>query len=113
MTTFFTQKNSKDFVCEICDFICYNKNDYNRHILTRKHKILSNTTANTQKNSEYICDDCGKKYKHHSSLWNHKKKCFQKEKQEIIENDNNKELIMLLIKENSELKNMLLKKLIK
>ena len=96
MTTFFTQKNSKDFVCDFCAFICCNKNDYNRHILTRKHKILSNTTEITQKNSEYICDDCGKKYKHHSSLWNHKKKCLQKE--EILENDNNNEVIMLLIK---------------
>jgi len=106
MTTFFTQKNSKEFVCEKCSFTCCNKNDYNRHILTRKHKILSNTTEKTQKNSEYTCDYCAKNYKHHSSLWNHKKKCIQKE--EILENDNNKELIMILIKENSELKNMMM-----
>ena len=43
MTTNFTQKNSKIFECEYCDFNCSNKNDYNRHISTRKHKILQNT----------------------------------------------------------------------
>ena len=75
MTTFFTQKNSNKFECFFCNFNCCNKNDYNRHILTRKHKILQNTTEKNVKNSECFVCECGKEYKHHSSLWNHKKKC--------------------------------------
>jgi hypothetical protein len=109
MTTFFTQKNSKNFDCEVCGFKCCNKNDYNRHILTRKHKILQNTTCFTQKNSEVFTCSCGKEYKHHSSLWNHRKKCPQQKEIKTDPNSNDKELIMLLIKENSELKNMMMK----
>jgi hypothetical protein len=115
MTTFFTQKNSNKFECISCDFKCCNKNDYNRHILTRKHKILSNTTEKNVKNSEYFICDCGKEYKHHSSLWNHKKKCFIKEenKEEINNEINNEtnitpELIIEIIKQNQEFKDLLL-----
>ena len=60
MTTFFTQKNSNKFECFFCDFKCCNKNDYNRHILTRKHKILSNTTEKSAKNLECFVCECGK-----------------------------------------------------
>ena len=67
-------KNATKFICEICDFKCYKLSNYNVHVLTRKHKILQNPTEENAKNAEYICD-CNKVYKHHSSLWNHKKKC--------------------------------------
>ena len=75
MTTNFTQKNSNKFECIFCDFKCCNKNDYNRHILTRKHKLLSNTTEKHSKNSECFICECGKEYKHHSSLWKHQNTC--------------------------------------
>jgi hypothetical protein len=108
MTTFFTQKNSKYFECLFCHFKCCNKNDYNRHNLTRKHKILSDTT---EKNSEGFICHCGKEYKHHSSLWNHKKKCLEnKEKETIIESENNisPDLILNIIQQNQEFKDLLL-----
>jgi len=109
MTTFFTQKNSKYFECIFCNFKCCNKNDYSRHILTRKHKILSNTIEKDAKNSTIFKCDCGKEYKHHSSLWNHKKKCSVKEEKEetntIIQNENTitPELVIEIIKQNQEL----------
>jgi hypothetical protein len=114
MTTFFTQKNSNKFECIYCHFNCCNKNDYNRHILTRKHKILSNTTEKNSKNLDGFICHCGKEYKHHSSLWNHKKKCIQKEKTEeeenIIEPENNisPEMILNIIQQNQEFKDLLL-----
>jgi len=78
-------KNAEIYFCESCDFKCSKLSNYNTHILTRKHKILQNTTKNNSKNAEYICD-CNKVYKHHSSLWNHKKKCaFNKNKEYTIE----------------------------
>jgi len=105
MTTFFTQKNSKYFECNFCNFKCCNKNDYSRHILTRKHKILSNTIEKDAKNSTIFKCDCGKEYKHHSSLWNHKKKCSEKEETNIIQNENTitPELVIEIIKQNQEL----------
>ena len=118
MTTNFTQKNSKKFNCNYCDFNCSNKNDYKRHILTRKHEILQNTTEKNVKNSiNFICE-CGKEYKHHSSLWNHKKKCnFNiKETEEIKTYENvdididisDKNLILTLIQQNNELQKQIL-----
>ena len=38
------------FVCEICNFICSKKGDYNRHIATDKHKILTNHNSLASKN---------------------------------------------------------------
>jgi hypothetical protein len=108
MTTNFTQKNSNKFECNFCDFKCCNKNDYNRHILTRKHKLLSNTTEKHSKNSECFICECGKEYKHHSSLWNHKKKCFQKDEKETENNNISPEFILKIIKQNQEFKDLLL-----
>ena len=35
-------KNAKEFKCETCDFICFKKCDWDRHISTRKHENLTN-----------------------------------------------------------------------
>ncbi len=116
MTTEENAKNAEKYVCEICDFKCSKKSNYNTHIMTRKHKILQNPTEENAKNAEYICD-CNKVYKHHSSLWNHKKKCnFIKEHQnEEIKIDTNKDvdlsdknLILTLIQQNNELQKQML-----
>ena len=114
MTTNLIPKNAKYFICEICNFKCSKISNYNIHILTRKHKILQNTTDENAKNAEYICD-CNKVYKHHSSLWNHKKKCnFIKEEKEEIEISNeiidisDKNLIFTLIQQNNELQKQML-----
>jgi len=111
-------KNAKEYICENCDFKCCKLSNYNAHILTRKHKILQNTTEKNPKNAEYVCD-CNKVYKHHSSLWNHKKQCaFIKEnkKEEINETIettentdlNDKDLILTLIQQNNELQKQML-----
>ena len=78
-----TYKNSpkvaNKFYCEKCDYVCYKKSDYNKHLSTRKHKRLTNTYNEVAKNSnEYVCG-CGKSYKHRQSLYSHKTKCnYQK-----------------------------------
>ncbi len=113
------EKNPKKpqyFFCKNCDFVTCNKKDYTRHRSTDKHKILTNPNIITPKNPTFICN-CGKSYKHSSSLSAHKKKC------ELLNNDascNNYEnntntnisdkddLINYLIKENQEFKNLIL-----
>ena len=122
MTTKKTKKNENIFSCEKCNFISCKKTDYNRHLLTAKHKILQNTTEKTKKNEKfdsrlYYCD-CGKEYKHHSSLWNHKKKCnFTNAKIIDISYQNNydleksnitKETILNLVNENNDIKTLLI-----
>ena len=104
------EKNSKkliEYLCEKCDFKTCNKNDFSRHTKTKKHNSNDSqcfSMVKTQKNS-YGCV-CGKKYVDNSGLWRHKKKCnidincdYEKS-DEIIDKD---QLILMLIKQNSEL----------
>jgi hypothetical protein len=112
----FTQKNPIKYVCDNCDFNTCNKKDYTRHIKTKKHKINVSqcfSTENTQKN---LSCNCGKTYKDNSGLWRHKKKCefINENVQENIhfitaDEPTDKQLIMMLIKDNNELKNMMMK----
>ncbi len=109
-----TQKSSELFVCECCNYSSSRKSQYHRHLETDKHKFLQNPTSEKfQTEKLYICD-CGKKYKHLSTLYAHKKKCngphdLDKDKDKEKEQLTDKDLIMLLIKENSELKNLVIK----
>ena len=115
-------KISAKFICEKCDYKCSKQSEYNKHMLTNKHKILHNPTLNpTSEISEKIYEcNCGKIYKHSSTLYTHKKKCTSTndiENNETTDNnetDNNnheikelKELMKYLMKENSELKTMM------
>jgi hypothetical protein len=102
-----SQKNPLIFECINCDYNTCSKKDYNKHLLTLKHKRLTNANElltkilpNPQNEKMNVCN-CGKIYKHLSSLCKHKKKCVidLNENSEIPD----KELIMMLIKQNSEL----------
>ena len=90
MLTNLGQKSSIKFCCENCNFITSRKSQYERHLDTRKHKML---TCTEEKSSEplFVCD-CGKNYKYRQSLSMHKKKCtFTKNNENII--NSNQELI--------------------
>jgi hypothetical protein len=101
-------KNAENYECKNCSFICSKKHNFEIHLLTAKHKIRTNTNEKMPKNAtEYLCN-CGKKYKHASSLWNHKQKCIKKEDTEIVHNDKNNDLIEYLMKENTEMKQLVI-----
>ena len=107
MLTNFTSFTSKNFMCQTCDFKCSKRGDWNRHILSSKHKnvdkMLTNVDADDIK--PYKCE-CGKIYKHRQSLYVHKQTCVTKD--EINKELHDKDLIDYLLKENSEFKEMLL-----
>ena len=109
----FTPKNANSYSCDICDFKCSKKCDYNRHINTRKHNILINPNdfyAKSAVKSLHHCA-CGKKYKHLSTLCKHKNECNYMSNNEIINNEmtNDNEFNMLknllidVMKSNQEL----------
>ena len=82
MTNILVPKSSKKYTCIICDYSTSRKSQYDRHILTAKHTKLVNTNKYEQKKFQKVPDynkshncDCGKIFKHASSLWNHRKKC--------------------------------------
>ena len=78
MLTVEVPKSSKIFLCKICDYNTTRKCQFDRHLLTRKHEILTNP----YKQDFFICE-CGKKYKHASSLSRHKIICRDKKKEEV------------------------------
>jgi hypothetical protein len=104
METNFTQKNA-NFECKICAFKCCKKSDYNRHLKTIKHinGIEGNKkeTTETQNTLLWICN-CGKEYSSRAGLWKHSKKCTKE-----INNSNeiiiNKELVLMILKQNQDI----------
>jgi Rps23 Pro-64 3,4-dihydroxylase Tpa1-like proline 4-hydroxylase len=112
MTTNYYNKNENKtktkYICDKCNFNTCKKTDFNRHINTVKHLKLHNTTEIVEKNDKIYKCNCGKVYKHHSSLYNHKKTCNVNSN---INNNINKENILLETnneKDNIDYKTMFL-----
>jgi hypothetical protein len=120
-----TPKNAKELKCENCDFVCFKKSEWDRHITTRKHENLTNPNylGSAPNKKDFKCSNCDKIYKHLSTLSSHKKKCIennknikiQKEDIDIsITNENItneldiKALIVELVKSNTELQQQML-----
>ena len=99
-----------NYSCELCDYNCSNKTNYEKHLTTRKHinayECLQNNNVKFQK--KYSCCICNKEYDFRQSLYRHKKICKLNEgtipQVEII-NDSSNNVIKLLINENKELIN--------
>jgi hypothetical protein len=116
MMTMMTQKNAENFICEKCDFVCSKKSNFEKHILTRKHK---NDDKKEQKNAEKNVCICGKSFKYRQGLFVHRKTCINYDKNVtidgiVLETEINKkiesttdkelkELVKDLIKQNGEL----------
>ena len=97
-----SKKTNISFYCEKCDFKCFKKFNWDRHLSTSKH---SGKEQKEQKEQIHKCA-CGKIYSNASGLWKHTKKdlCSQ------ISNDTNKndKLIEYLLHENKEIKELIL-----
>jgi len=127
-----SQKIKKEYICECCNYITSYKKDYNKHILTAKHKKLEDLTKNRTNltdnisSVEFICNNCNKKYNSRVGLWYHKNKNYcnketrehdvQPEAQSIIQgtkltagsSDIPIELVLEVIKQSKEVQNVLI-----
>ena len=45
-------KNAQKFICEKCNFSCSKKSNYDKHLITRKHKIVKKSEKKMPKNAE-------------------------------------------------------------
>ena len=133
MANILHQKNDDLFICIHCHFKCSKKGDYSRHILTAKHKknemanIVSSHFTSITSNDKFVCE-CGREYKHRSSLSKHRLKCLFLIKQNLKDKDNqssiddqkkiyeneekddlSKDLIVKVLQENSDIKEILVK----
>jgi bacillopeptidase F (M6 metalloprotease family) len=106
-------KNPDNYFCECCNYETYSKKDFNKHILTAKHKKLENASKmladsvklSSYHNQQFMCN-CGKSYAHDSSYYRHKKQCTYKDNNIVKEKEEeptDKELILKILKQNSEL----------
>jgi hypothetical protein len=107
MTTKNEQNELNNYYCEICDYNCCKKYNYERHILTAKHIKTTKAIKNEEleHNEKYKCINCNKMYKDRAGLWRHKKKCsetivFDSSYNEIKMLTN---LVLEVVKQNQEL----------
>ena len=91
--------------CEKCAYTCSKKSSWDQHLLTYKH-----TKANEKlirANKIYACERCNITFKHQSSYSRHKNKCSEinisDPNIEKKDEPTDKELIMILVKQNTEL----------
>jgi hypothetical protein len=92
---------SDKYYCEKCDYTCYVKFSYDRHLLSNKHmKLVQNETSNEKVNT---CE-CGKVYNSRTTLWRHKKTCLP-----IVNNKIDEQSLFLeILKQNQEYQKLLL-----
>ena len=104
-------KVAPTFCCEYCYYNTSKKSSYDKHLSTDKHKnnengskMVVNDSEKSQKVANYECE-CGKIYKYDSGYYRHKKKCLgvSKPSSDDDEDPSDKELIMMLIKQNTQL----------
>jgi len=113
------------FFCKLCDLATSNKKDFNKHLMTSKHrkreKKITNDSEDVKINNKlcennFVCN-CGNTYKYRQGLYKHKKTCDVDKNKELSnkaflehfnENMTDKDLIMYLLKENKEFKELIL-----
>lgn len=78
-----SSKKLKCYHCEICDYRCCKKFNWEKHINTIKHKkkmatgvsILETESVIMETEQGFKCNQCGKIYKSKSGVYKHVKKC--------------------------------------
>ena len=107
------QKIANKYVCNHCDYKCSKNSDYIKHNNTRKHKIATMEILEIPIIADHICSICDKKFKTYSGLWKHSYKCLPPPKQETQPSHSSTEdmqmtLILELVKQNQDFKNLLI-----
>ena len=106
METNLSSKIPPKYSCDLCNYYtCYSK-DYKKHLLTKKHLSMSEEIKGNEEEIDKVltCPNCDKEFKSNSGLWKHKTKCNKSQDHNKMDEPSDKQLIMLLIKENSELR---------
>ena len=118
----FCRRAAEFYECIECIYTCKKQSDWNKHILTKKHKKNMNIE---DEEKTYICNHCNKKYDKYKSFWSHTKKCFHEineneerppqekpqEKTQIISEFNKDisiDFVNRLLEQNGELRNLLI-----
>ena len=102
-----SKKKHTIYECKDCDFICSKKGDFARHLNTRKHKRCKMGEIDVKMDRIWECG-CGKKYKYDTGYYRHKKVCnFDKLMADIDGEINYKDMFLVMINENKELRSQI------
>ena len=103
------RNNYKKMHCATCNYTCYQKCDWLKHISTKKHFRFNEDDKTDITNNIFKCK-CGKEYKHHCSLCKHRKKCtFKVEENPQLSNEDTTNIMIKLLNQNSEMQKQLIK----
>jgi hypothetical protein len=98
------------FFCKKCKFHTNKRSHYTEHLSTMKHRSghIGNMSLTKipvfRQDHNFVCDSCSKQYTSRNGLWKHKKKCIKHTDENIKESLlSDKELMTMLIKQNSQL----------
>ena len=91
------------YYCNVCDYKCCRKDNFDRHKMTPKHQKMTKMTST----SFFECVHCDKKYKYRQGLSKHKKQCVHVESVTTNNTNITPELIIEIIKQNQEFKTLL------
>ena len=99
------------FYCNFCDYKTNKKCNYDTHLISLRHsqkasqETLGNQIQPKISQIQLFCEKCNKQFYNRSGLWKHKNKS-------CCSDDNNmttdKDIIMMLIKEHSEIKTLIM-----
>jgi len=109
------QNSAMKYYCIICDYGTCRKCNFDTHLISGRHcekstkEVFGNEIQQKFSKIQQMCEKCNKDFKTSSGLWKHKQKCNLTPTSNSSNEPTDKELIMMLIKENSELKNMMIK----
>ena len=109
-------KNSKNehvFFCAYCDYTTSRKNNYDRHLSSKKHlkkaslkrHQMSTNLKKTSRNkkTKFICTICNKSYNSRNGLWVHNKKCNLENQVTIVELNKINDNYVKILEKNIEL----------
>jgi hypothetical protein len=104
------------FYCEKCHYFTDKKSSYDKHLMTSKHLELTKVNDGEQKSCLKVaqidkvisCKFCEKIFKSRVGLWKHNKKCSHSNNVVTDNCDKNDKLIEYLMKENKEMKELIL-----
>jgi hypothetical protein len=124
------KKGEQNFHCMVCDHNTSDKWKFERHLLTAKHRKLTDGLHFGGKKGEKLKQkiettnhnnmcECGKVYKNRQGLWKHKKNCNnlnesqskednKPETEPVILFKNHQELIQTILQDNQDFKQMLI-----
>jgi len=100
------EKVATFFQCEYCDYFTSKKFNFEKHVLTAKHKKCyfgNNLEINGTDDNSSSCNLCGKKYKTTSGLWKHSRKCSKK-----CSNQNNTQILLDINKQDENVNDYLI-----